>query len=221
MTVITEAELREMWQNGRGTISPLPRDVRFTPAAKDFINQWSINITFEDEIAPPAVVSSPMPSLFRGKMDTLHAQVLLAIAQARRYNFPQLAAHLETLATHCQEIAAAEIHKQTVSPLSMGGKTAAEIHDVVHHPQKHLGIEHIVHTANAHEMLLMLNLLHAQSREAELTAVHTFTDANGQPTRPDLIQALNGFSDTIYYLELLFVAGKFPWQAPGIMAKNE
>ncbi len=268
MTVITEAELREMWQGGRGTIAPLPRDARFTPSAKDFINQWGITITFEDEIAPPPPTSTepaadapawdkpgafpvrltgdvpvcsvcgqplahkpphlsqvdaehfaPKTSprfLFRGKMDTLHAQVLLATAQARRYNFPELAAQLDSLAAYCREITSAEYHGRTVSPLTLGGKTEADIHDVTHHPQKYLGIEHIVPGATDHEMLLVLNLLRAQSREAELTAVHTFTDADGQPTRPDLIQALNRFSSAIYYLELLFVAGKFPWQAPGM-----
>ncbi len=265
MTVITEAELREMWQGGRGTIAPLPRDARFTPSAKDFINQWGITITFEDEIAPPSAAENtagapvwdkpgafpvqltgdvPVCSVcgqpltrkpehlsqidaghfapktsprffFRGKMDTLHAQVLLATAQARRFNFPGLAAQLETLAAYCREITSAEYHGRTVSPLTLEGKTESEIHDVTHHPQKHLGIEHIVPGSNDPEILLVLNLLRAQSREAELTAAHTFTDADGQPTRPDLIQALNRFSSAVYYLELLFAAGKFPWQAPG------
>lgn len=271
MTVITEAELREMWQGGRGTIAPLPRNARFTPSAKDFISQWGITITFEDESAPPpnadtqpvapawdkpgafpvqlkgdvpvcSVCGQPVTHkpehlsqvdaghfapktsprfIFRGKMDTLHAQTLLATAQARRFNFPQLAAQLDSLAAYCREITSAEYHGRTVSPLALGGKTEADIHDITHHPQKYLGIAHVVPTANNHEMLLVLNLLRAQSRETELTAVHTFTDADGHPTRPDLLQALNRFSSAVYYLELLFAAGKFPWQAPGGMMKNE
>ncbi len=271
MTVITEAELREMWQGGRGTIAPLPRDARFTPSAKDFINQWGITLTFEDEIAPPPAPAEPAAApawdkpgafpvqlkgdvpvcsvcgqpvthkpghlsqvdaahfapktsprfLFRGKMDTLHAQTLLATAQARRFNFPQLAAQLDSLAAYCREITSAEYHGRTVSPLALGEKTEADIHDITHHPRQFLGIDHLVPTAGDHEILLTLNLLRAQSREAELTAVHVFTDAEGQPTRPDLMQALNRFSSAVYYLELLFAAGKFPWQAPGGIMKNE
>lgn len=54
MTVITEAELREMWQSGRGKIAPLPSDVRLTPAAQDFIKDWGIALTFADNAPPPA-----------------------------------------------------------------------------------------------------------------------------------------------------------------------
>lgn len=35
--IITEAELREAWQNGRGTLPEFPQGTRFTPAARDFI----------------------------------------------------------------------------------------------------------------------------------------------------------------------------------------
>jgi hypothetical protein len=35
--VITEAELREAWRNGAGTLPDLPPDARLTPAAADFL----------------------------------------------------------------------------------------------------------------------------------------------------------------------------------------
>ena len=35
--VITEEELRQAWQNGRGTIPAFPPGTRFTPAAQDFL----------------------------------------------------------------------------------------------------------------------------------------------------------------------------------------
>jgi hypothetical protein len=35
--VITEEELRQAWQNGRGTIPSFPPGTRFTPAAQDFL----------------------------------------------------------------------------------------------------------------------------------------------------------------------------------------
>lgn len=56
MTVITEVELREMWQSGRGSIAPLPRHARLTPAAKDFVKDWGIALTFgePESPAPPA-----------------------------------------------------------------------------------------------------------------------------------------------------------------------
>ncbi len=35
--IITEAELREAWKNGRGSLPEFHHDTRFTPAARDFI----------------------------------------------------------------------------------------------------------------------------------------------------------------------------------------
>lgn len=35
--IITEAELREAWKNGRGSLPQFPHGTRFTPAARDFI----------------------------------------------------------------------------------------------------------------------------------------------------------------------------------------
>jgi ethanolamine utilization cobalamin adenosyltransferase len=37
MSVITECELRELWQNGRGQIPVFPPGTRFSPAAQDFL----------------------------------------------------------------------------------------------------------------------------------------------------------------------------------------
>lgn len=39
--VITEAELRQAWQNGRGQVPAFPPGTRFTPAALDFLRVWA------------------------------------------------------------------------------------------------------------------------------------------------------------------------------------
>ena len=44
--IITEEELREMWQNGRGTIPPFPIGTRFSHAAMDFIASNHLNICY-------------------------------------------------------------------------------------------------------------------------------------------------------------------------------
>ncbi len=268
MTVITEAELREMWQGGRGTIAPLPRGVRFTPSAKDFINQWNIEICYLEEAkatpAPnpitsgqadrpawdkpgefPVRLEGPVPVcavcgqpvthkpghlaqldaghfapktapqfLFRGKMDTVHAHFLLAAAQARGFNLPDLSDRLSTLAAYCREITSAEYNKRKIAPLQLAGLSATDIHQATHNPKRTLGIGHVVPGPNDHELLLQLNLLRSQVREAELTAAHVFTGPDGQPTRPDLTEGLNKLSSAVYYLILLFKAGKFSWKIP-------
>ena len=44
MAFITEAELREQWQEGKVTRFDFPAGTRFSPAARDFINQWKLEI---------------------------------------------------------------------------------------------------------------------------------------------------------------------------------
>ena len=63
-----------------------------------------------------------------------------------------------------------------------------------------------------HELLLQLNLLRCQTRETELVAASVFSGPDGQPTRPDLMQALNRLSSAVYYLVLLLKAGKITWK---------
>lgn len=44
MAFITEAELREQWQQGRVTRFEFPAGTRFSPSAQDFINQWRLEV---------------------------------------------------------------------------------------------------------------------------------------------------------------------------------
>ncbi len=44
MAFITEAELREQWQEGRVARFEFPAGTRFSPSAHDFINQWRLAV---------------------------------------------------------------------------------------------------------------------------------------------------------------------------------
>lgn len=205
MTVITEAELREMWQGGRSAIVRLPRGVRFTPAARDFINEWRLEIAYTDEPAATPPQSEPR-ALFRSKLDTLHAWFLLAGAQARRFNLPDLADYLATLAAYCREIAGAEFNDREVPPLQMAGLAA--------------GLGHVAPAPGDHELLLWLNLLHCQVRETELLADVAFTGPDGDPGRADLIQPLSRLSGAVCHLIQLFKAGKITWRNPSWLERS-
>ncbi len=66
-----------------------------------------------------------------------------------------------------------------------------------------------------HDIMLQLNLLPCQVRETELAAANVFISPDGQPVRPELMRALNRLSSAVYYLILLFKAGKIVWKLPG------
>lgn len=77
MSVFTESELRELWQNGRGQIPRFPPGTRFSAAAQDFLNAHHLEVQFESERPPqtgmppgaawdkpgvfPVVLTGPVP----------------------------------------------------------------------------------------------------------------------------------------------------------------
>jgi len=149
---------------------------------------------------------------FRGKMDSVQGLMQLVAARARSWQLPELAEHLDTLAAYCREIVSAEYNGRDAAPIAVAGLDEAALREATHHPQKALGIPHLTPGPDDHEILHWLNYLRAQVREAELDALDAFAPPPMyEPTRPDLIRALNRLSSAVYYLELLFKAGKLSW----------
>lgn len=145
---------------------------------------------------------------FRGRMDTLHALFLLVLTRARAENLPVLAERLKTLAAYCREITSAEYNHRQVEPLVLDGLGDEDLRKATHTPEQAIGIPHIVPGPADPEILHWLNLLRCQVREAELTGLDAFAPYGDQPAEPDLVRAVNRLSNAVYYLALLFVAGK-------------
>lgn len=262
MSFITESELRELWQNGRGQLPPFPPGTRFSTAAQDFLKTNRVEVRFDatptvqansnaDWNKPgtfPVVLTGPMPIcsecgqplhakpehltqidaghfapktsprlVFRGRVDSLNALVMLTASTARRCELPELAQQLDTLAAYCREIMSAEYNLRPVSSLTLLGKSEAELHEISHWPDKHLGIPHLVPGPHDHEMLHWLNVLRTQSREVEVVALQAFPADSFDPAGigAGLARALNRLSSAVYVLELYFQAGKLSWKVKG------
>jgi ethanolamine utilization cobalamin adenosyltransferase len=260
--VITEAELRELWRDGKNPLPRFPPGTRFSPAAQDFLKAHKLEIRFESAPSSnsqlqtsnfkspiskpewdkpgsfPVVLTGPVPVCavcgqlvphkpdhltqldagrfapkthprirLRGRLDSLHALVMLAAAEARRYQLPRLAEGLDTLAAYCREIQSAEYHTRPVRALAVLGKSEDEIHEISHWPDKHLGIAHLVPGAEDHVILHWLNVARTQTREVEVFALET-------SAAPELVHALNRLSSAVYYLELLLKVGQLSWHVP-------
>jgi ethanolamine utilization cobalamin adenosyltransferase len=242
MTIITESELRELWQNGRGRIPAFPPETRFSDSAREFLRDhriefqaspssggaadWDKPGTFPVVLSGPVPVCSecgqPLPHkpghmtqldaghfapkteprlVLRGRLDSLHAFVLLAASKARGFGLAALAAPLDTLAAYCRELLSAEYNLRPAAALSLLGRSEEDLHQISHWPDRHLGIQHIVPGPEDHEMLHWLNVLRTQAREVEVVALSAGPIAN-------LPQALNRFSSAVYVLELYWKAGK-------------
>ena len=69
-----------------------------------------------------------------------------------------------------------------------------------HFPQEYYGQPHFMPSAEDGEAIARLNRARCAAREAELAAVEAFSDREGNPTRPDLLRALNRMSSMLYIL---------------------
>jgi ethanolamine utilization cobalamin adenosyltransferase len=261
MSVITESELRELWQNGRGTIPPFPPGTRLSASAQDFLNGHALEIHFEAELSPPAdrsaetswdrpgsfpvVLTGPLPVcaecgqplhakpehmtqldaghfapktnprlVLRGRVDSLHAILLLTAAMARRFLLPDLAQALDSLAAYCREIMSAEYNLRPAAPLTLLGKSEDELHEISHMPNQFLGIAHIVPGPQDHEILHWLNFLRTQTREVEIVSLEAFPPGSLDPNgvAASINRALNRLSSAVYVLELYFQIGKITWR---------
>jgi ethanolamine utilization cobalamin adenosyltransferase len=139
----------------------------------------------------------------RGRIDSLNALCMLAAAEARQACRPELAGCLDSLAAYCREIQSADYNHRLVQPLVVNQLTEDKIHEISHHPEKHLGIEHINPGAQDSVSLHWLNYLRTQAREVELVALEVYPP----PQRSDLARAFNRVSSAVYYLELAVRAG--------------
>lgn len=152
--------------------------------------------------------------IFRGRVDSLHSLVMLTASIARRFELPELALNLDTLAAYCREIMSAEYNLRPVSNLIMMGKNEEQLHDISHWPDKYLGVPHLVPGNYNHEILHWLNMLRSHSREVEIIALQAFspTDSDRSGVGTSLVHALNRLSSAIYVLELYFQIGKLGWK---------
>lgn len=133
--------------------------------------------------------------LFRGKLDTLEAELILC----------QLAA--EHLITPVGEILAlarrlirCDVLEEPVPEGKLCGLTEAEIRTRSHFPQNYYGQPHFMPGVEDGVVMARLNRARCAARETELAAVTAFSDREGNPTRVDILRALNRLSSMLYLL---------------------
>ena len=125
---------------------------------------------------------------FRGKIDTLQAEILLAQLVCKGPG-------LSEILTLARNIIRWDVMREPAKTDRLLGLTEAELRSHSHDPQKYYGVPHFMPDATDGEAVLRLNRCRCAAREAELAAAHAFGEE-----RPDLLQALNRMSSAIYIL---------------------
>ena len=133
--------------------------------------------------------------LFRGKLDTLEAELLLC---------QQAADHLVTsvgeILALARRLIRCDVLEEPVPQEKLCGLTEEEQRRRSHFPQDYYSQPHFMPAVTDGPQILQLNRARCAAREAELAAVAAFSDREGNPTRVDILRALNRMSSMLYLL---------------------
>lgn len=132
---------------------------------------------------------------FRGKMDTLEAELILCQLTA---------AHLITpvgeILALARRLIRCDVLNEPVPAEKLCGLTEDEQRKRSHFPQDYYSQPHFMPGVADGEVIARLNRARCLAREAELAAVTAFSDREGNPTRPDILRSLNRMSSMLYLL---------------------
>lgn len=134
---------------------------------------------------------------FRGKLDTLEAEAILCQLEA-----PAFSKELQELLDFTRRILRCDVLETAIGEETLFGLTAEELRRRSHFPQEYYGQPHFMPEASDGRVIAQLNRLRTVAREAELSAVRAFIDRDGNPTRPDILRAMNRLSSGVYLLML-------------------
>ena len=132
---------------------------------------------------------------FRGKMDTLEAELILCQLAA-----PELEKAVGEVLQLARRLIRCDVLEEPVRELLLCGLTEDEQRRRSHFPQEYYGQPHFMPAAADGVGIAQLNRARCAAREAELAAVAAFQDREGNPTRPDILQAMNRMSSMLYIL---------------------
>lgn len=133
---------------------------------------------------------------FRGAMDALEAELMLCQLKVDGTRRQMLGEILD----FARELIRCDVLEESVKREKLCGLSPAEQRQRSHRPQEFYGQAHFMPAVEDGEAVLWLNKARTAARSAELAAVRAFTDREGNPTRPDILQALNRMSSMLYIL---------------------
>ena len=133
--------------------------------------------------------------LFRGKMDTLEAELILCQLAAERMITP-----VGEILALARRLIRCDVLNEPVPEGKLCGLTEDEQRRRSHFPQDYYGQPHFLPGVEDGEVIARLNRARCAVREAELAAVTAFCDREGNPTRPDILRSLNRMSSMLYLL---------------------
>ena len=132
---------------------------------------------------------------FRGKLDTLEAELILCQLESQ-----DIAQDVGDVLSLARQIIQCDVLEAPLPEGKLCGLTEAQQRKHSHFPQEYYGQPHFMPSAEDGRVIARLNRARCAAREAELAAVEAFSDQEGNPTRPDILRAMNRMSSMLYIL---------------------
>lgn len=147
--------------------------------------------------------------LFRGKLDSLQALVVLDQVLIGENGGEKLVADLDNILGILREIMRCDVLDEELKNDTIIGLTHAELRERSHNPQKFFNIKQMVlPDRTMGKDYALLNQLRAAIRETEVAAAEAFRNGN-QFTRGDIIEELNRLSSAIHIMMCMYLAGQY------------
>ncbi|MFZ5643446.1 MAG: hypothetical protein ACOY46_07630 [Bacillota bacterium] len=240
MKVITEQELRDLYRSSPFSRFELSAGHRLTPAAAQFLSERGImveeagqpGLQCKNTAAPVGkgekkehqthlrgsfLVDKSHPLIkFRGQLDHLQAEVILAVIEARSCGLQLLGDDLSWLLDFLRRLMRAEVTGKALPEISFGGLDSYQIRKYSHYPEDYMGVRHFMPDPDHGIMMGRLNLLRTLARKVELSAVDAFCREDAVE-REDLLSALNRASSVLYIMMCRLLSGKYY----GLSGKHE
>lgn len=136
---------------------------------------------------------------FRGRLDSLMAQILEVQLLAYESGEEQVVDDLGEILDCTQQILSAEVKDEPLAPMDLLDMDSSELRYASHHVKKVFGIDHPIPNYKMGRLCLALNSLRTQVREVELAAARAFC-REGTSQRSDIIECLNRLSSCVYII---------------------
>ena len=219
--LFTEQNVRDNLRNREGKrVFYLSKTDQLTSGARDFLSRERIPILPAEEAKPNRyqllsggfsedkpehmthlqgniLVHKTHPRIaFRGAIDTLEAELILCQLDGDE----KVAKDLAEVLAFTRTLLRCDVLGESVPTEKLCGLTAEQLRSHSHRPQDFYGQPHFMPNASDGRLIARLNRCRCAAREAELRAVAAFSDADGNPTRTDILLAMNRLSSMLYIL---------------------
>jgi len=142
--------------------------------------------------------------VFRGAMDSLETELMLCQLVVE----PDVRRQLGEILNLARVLIRCDVLEEPVPQGKLCGLTEDEQRSHSHRPQDFYGQPHFMPEYADGAAMLQMNRARCAAREAELKAAAAFTDREGNPTRVDILRALNRMSSMLWILMIRMKAEK-------------